>query len=217
METFADAVEQLTSAQAGGFDFEATQAEKLIHEGINRLAARSQWIRAIMELGTTVADQANYELPERIVRLYAVMINNIQYGRRDVKTLWDLRSGKVELPYGSEGGVFVESYAEDGKSRKLELFATPDVELAGETINGFAAITPEPLASGDELPFPTQYRRAVVNFAKSIASADIDVDKATANEWREEAEGDAEALRLLANARSGSGPWRIPVAGHRRR
>ncbi len=218
METFDDAVEQLTSAQAGGFDFQTPQAEKLIQEGIKMLAAKSKWIRAQMELGPIVLGQAAYPLPAKIIRLYDVALGGkFEYGRRDIKHLRQLRSGAATLPYGAEGGVYVEAYAEDGKTRTIELFPTPEEGEGGEILEGFAAIIPDDLSGSDELPFPEDYRRAVVNFAKSIASADIDVDLQTAASWAESAAGDAAALALLANARSGSGPWRIPVAGHRRR
>lgn len=219
MQTFADAVEQLTAASAGGFDFggQSGQAEKLIQEAIKRHAARSQWIRAQLELGPIVADTASYSLPAKIVRLWLVTIGDIEYGRRDLRTAHHLGSGSYALTYNSEGGVFFETFAEDGKTRQVELFPTPDEEQAGETLEGFASIVPDDLEAGDELPFPEQYRRAVVNYAKATATADVDVDKATGDAWLAQAENESEALRLYANSRSGSGPWKIPVAGHRRR
>lgn len=217
METFSDAVEQLTSAQAGGFDFRAPQAEKLTQEGIDRLAGKSKWIRAQMQLGPIVAGQAAYSLPAKIVRLYDVAVNDIEYGRRDLKALRHLRSGAASLPYGSSGGVYVEAYAEDGLTRTVELWPPPEEEDTGLELETFSAILPDPLSGTDLLPFPADYRRAILNYAKSIASSDIDVDKATADSWLTDAENEAAALALLANARAGSGPWRIPVAGHRRR
>lgn len=216
MDTFADAVEELTSAQAAGFDVKQARAETVIQEGIRHLAARSHWIKAMLNLGPTVADQAAYTLPERVIRLFEVAINNDPYTRRNIHTLWDLRTGRSTLePGAEEGGVFAEVGSEDGKSKSIELLPTPE---EGEAeITGLASIYPEPLAASDELPFPADHRRAVVDYATGILYEGSDENQATGAFYRERADGTAEALRLFANARSGSGPWKIPVAGHRRR
>lgn len=214
MDTFDDAVEQLTSAQAAGFDLKGNQPANLIQEGIRRLAAKSHWIKAQLELGPTVTEQAAYPLEDKIIRLFDVAIANAPYTRRDIRILWDLRAGRSALA-SEEGGVFAEAFSEDGKTKTIELFPTP--EEGGQPILGLASIYPDPLSGTDELPFPYDHRRGVVDYAKGIAYEDTDENLTSGAYYIERANATAEALRLLGNARTGSGPYKIPVAGHRRR
>lgn len=213
METYADAVEQLTSAQAGGFDFKDEQALKLVVEGARKLAAESHWIKAEPELGPTVAEQAAYELPENVVRLFDLAIDDAPYTRRDVRTGWDVKSGRSVS--AGEGGVFYERFSADGSEKSFELTPAPDE--SGLAIASLCSVYPATVASGDTLPFPFKYRRAIVNYAKAIGYQDIDENQAVAQGYFERADAEAEGLRLFANARTGSGPFKIPVAGHRRR
>ena len=215
MDTFDDAVEQLTSAQAGGFDYSAgsKQPATLIQEGIAALAADSHWIKAQPNLGPTVADQAEYVLAEKIVKLFALEIANAPYQRRDVRELWDLRAGRDQI-IGSEGGVFAETFAEDGKTKSFALLPVPTED--GLEIIGLASITPDPLSGTDPLPFPPKYRRAILDYAKSIAYEDLDENVNAGATYLARAERRAEQLFLFANSRTGSGPWKIPIAGKHR-
>ncbi len=213
METLADVVAELTGPEAAGFDVSSVRAETIAQRAVKSLAAASHWIKAELELGPTVAGSANYSLPEKIVRLFDMAIENSPYGRRDIAVLWDLRSGRSQLG-GEEGGVFAERFSADGKSKSFDIYPTPESALP---VLGLASIVPDDLAAGDTLPFPEQYRGALLDFARVELYEQTEENKALAESYEKRALSRAEGLYLLANARTGRGPWKIPVAGHRRR
>lgn len=211
METFQDAVTQLQSAEAGGFDFGAAQAAALLNEGVRRFAAASEWIKAELDLGATIAAQESYALPDRVVKLKGLAIAGAPYARTDVLGLWNLKqAGRVP---GGAAGVYTERFSDDGKIKSFSLWPIPDAsDLA---IAGLAVITPDDLSGEDQLPFPPEYNRGPLDFAKGIAYEDLDENPQSGTYFRERAEQLAERLRLEGNSRSGSGPFQIPVMGHR--
>jgi hypothetical protein len=216
VETVADVVTQLTSAQAHGFDVKEGQAEIEVQAAVKRVAAASQWIKAQLELGPTISGQSSYVLPDTVVRLFDLIVGeNTPYGRRDLRTLWDLRAGRSELLAGEEGGIFAESFSADGKTKSFEVFPAP--EESDVLIQGLASIVPADLGPADPIPFPQQYRSAVLDFAVAALYEKADENPQQASAYEGRALKTAESLYLLGNARAGSGPWKIPVAGHRRR
>jgi len=217
VETLADVVEQLTSAQAAGFDVKEAQAIKLAQEAVKRVAAVSQWIKAELVLGPTVVGQPGYTIPDRVIKLLELTVGeNNPYVRKSIEDLWDLRAGRAELVNTNMSpGVFAERFAVDGSTKSFDLFPTP--EEAGVPITGLASIVPEDLALAAELPFPAQHRGAVLDLATAAAYERTDENPAQAAGYEKRGLETAQSLYLLGNARTGSGPYKIPVAGHRRR
>lgn len=215
MDTIADVVEEITSAKGAGFDVGDVKAERVAQRAVKRLAAASHWIKAELELGPTAAGQPNYLLPDKVVRLFALAVGaNTPYGRRDIRVLWDVRAGREEL-VGEEGGIFAERFDASGTVKSFDIFPTP--EEGGLAILGLASIVPADLLPGQILPFPEQHRGAILDFARAELYEQTDENKAMSESYERRALSTGEGLFLLANARTGSGPWRIPVAGHRRR
>lgn len=214
METFQEAVTQLQSAEAGGFDVSPAQAAALLNEGVRRFAARSEWIKAEVNLGPTVADQEGYDLPGHVVKLRGLSVAGFPYARTDVLALWNFKqSGR--LPRDTSG-VFAERFDDTGKIKTFSLFPVPSE--GGLAISGLAVITPATdLSAADPLPFPPEYNRGVVDYAKGIAYEDLDENPQSGTYFISRADARADELRLEANSRSGAGPIRIPVAGLRRR
>jgi hypothetical protein len=217
VETLGDVVEQLTSAQAAGFDIKETQAIKLANEGVKRVAAASQWIKAELALGVTVAGSANYVIPEKVIRVIALTVGeDLPYTRKSIEDLWDLRAGRAQLVNTeAEPGVFAERFSADGLTKSFDVFPTP--EEAGLPVTGLCSIVPDDLALADTLPFPAQHRGAVLDLSTAAAYERTDENLAQAAPYEKRGLGIAESLFLLGNARTGSGPYKIPVAGHRRR
>lgn len=212
METLADAIAQLEGPEASGFKFTGPQATLLLNEGVKRLAADSEWIRAEISLGPTVAEQELYELPGKVVRLREVDVAGYPYQREDYEILRNLKLGRLHLTRPNEGGVFAERFGEDGISKLFSLWLPPtDGELP---IIGYASITPEDLKESDTLPFPVQFRRTVLDYAKGIAYEDVDENPKSGNYFLERAQAEAVKLGRLANSRTGKGPHKARVAGH---
>lgn len=217
METIADVVEEITSAEGAGFDVSTAKAERTAQDAVKRLAAASQWIKAELELGPTVVGQAGYSLPDKIVRLLKVAVGeNMPYQRKEIEELWDLRSGRDQLVDPAvAGGVFAERFAADGTTKSFDVFPTP--EEAGLPITGLASIVPDDLVAGVTLPFPSQYRGAILDFGRAILYEQTDENIQQAAYYEKRAVSTAEGLYLLGNSRSGSGPHKARVAGHARR
>lgn len=213
METVGDVVAQLRSAQAHGFDVTVPQAELEVQAAIKRVAAISQWLKAELELGPTVAGQAVYPLADTVIRLYDLLVGeNNPYKRYDVRSLWDVKGGRAELR--GEGGIYAERFAADGKSKSLEIYPAPE---EATSLMGLASIVPADLLPSDTLPFPEEHREAVLDFAVAKLYEKTDENPGQASGYEGRAKATAESLFLLGNARTGSGPHKIHVAGHRRR
>lgn len=217
MQTLGDVVEQLTSAQAAGFDIKESQALKLGNEAVKRVAAASQWIKAEVSFGATVAGTPSFVVPDKVIRLIALTIGENQpYTRKSIEQLWDLRAGRSQLVNTeNEPGVFAERFSEDGQTKSFDVFPTP--EEAGLPVSGLCSIVPDDLVATDVLPFPPQHRGAVLDLATAAAYERTDENLAQAAPYEKRGLAIAESLFLLGNARTGSGPYKIPVAGHRRR
>jgi len=210
--TFGDALAQLQGAEAGGFSFSATQAASLLNEGVKRFAARSEWIKAEVDLGPTVANQEAYALPANCVKLKGLEVGSVVYIAVDLLSLWQYK--QQGLP-GNINGVYAERFSEDGKIKSFSVYPVPDV--AGEPISGLAVITPEDLEAADNLPFPAEYNRGPVDYAKGIAYEDVDENPDSGTYFIKRADERADELRLEAQSRTGSGPYKIPVATARLR
>jgi len=147
-----------------------------------------------------------------VVKLRGLTVAGVPYTAVDVQTIWQYKlSG---LP-GTIDGAFAERYNEDGKIKAFSLLPIP--EEAGLAIVGLAAITPGELEDEDELPFPLEYRRGCVDYAKGIAYEDVDENPESGQYFTSRAAALADELREKGNSRIGSGPYRIPVASARRR
>lgn len=212
MLTFADALAQLQGAEAGGFNFSATQAASLLNEGVKRFASRSEWIKAEVSLGPTVAGQEAYELPANVVKLRGLEVSGTAYVAVDLLTLWQYK--QQGLPINVDG-AYAERFSEDGKIKSFSIYPVPDT--AGLAIAGLAVITPEDLSGNDPLPFPPEFRRGPLDYAKGIAYEDVDENPDSGTYFIKRADERADELRLDAQSRTGSGPYRIPVATARRR
>lgn len=212
--TFDEAVAQFRGAEAGGFGVSVPQAERILQEAVRRYASRSHWIKAQINLGPTVVDQAEYDLPAHVVDLISLRLSTgWPYTRKSTKVFWELASGDA-VWRSSKGGVFAPVFDTTG-TKKVALHPTPGE--AGLTIEGLAAIYPEnDLAGNDELPFPGDHQRGVLNAAKAVAYEELDENPQQAQYFRDLFQGEAEELRRQGNSRVGSGPTKFAIAGRRR-
>lgn len=181
---------------------------------MKRLASLSEWIRAELELGPTVVGQEEYATPASVVRVRELAVGGVPYGWTDPVTLWEIKMGKRTVVSDWGGGVFADRFSPDGKTAYTALFPVPTAVVP---ITALAAIEPADLAGKDKLPFPAEFRRAIPNFAKAIGYETIDENVQSAAGLMQQATATALELRDKARSRSGSGPWRIPVASLRRR
>jgi hypothetical protein len=179
---------------------------------VKRFAARSEWIKAEINLGPTVVDQELYATPENVVKLIGLRVNGVVYTATDARALWDYK--QQGLPSRIDG-VYAERFNEDGKIKSFSLLPIPDT--ADLAIEGLAVITPADLSGDDQLPFPEEYNRGLLEYAKGIAYEDVDENPESGSYFIQRADARADDLRLEAQSRTGRGPYRIPVATARLR
>jgi len=79
MSTLADLTTDLRGL-AGLKKVTVTEAERLLNEGHRELCVRSEWTRANIALGPTVADQAAYTLPSTVHRPLKVKLDGTNAG-----------------------------------------------------------------------------------------------------------------------------------------
>lgn len=212
MRTFGEAIDQLVGAEASGFDVARTQAARLLQQGVERFASRSEWIKSERDFGPTVAGQEEYELASEIVKVKGLAVAGTPYVAVDVLTIWQY---KIHGLPRRVDGAYAERFNDDGKIRALGLLPIPDVD--GMSIEGLAVLLPNQLEEADELPFPADYRRGPLEYAKGIAYEELDENPEAGAVYLERARGLADELRELSHSRTGSGPAQAPVATARRR
>lgn len=214
MKTLADVVAEVREAEAHGFDFSDAQGLKLARESVDRLAAASEWVRAEIDLGPTVANQADYDVPANVVRAKNVYIGTTPFTEVSYDELKGLEAGRLQPAEGGmNGGVFCERFSEDGTTKSITLFPAP--EEGGQELVALASIEPgDNLELVSNLPFPGDKFRTVVNYAVGIAYATFDENMQAAATYLDKADGEAEGLRRRANSRMGRGPYKARVAGH---
>lgn len=213
METFADAVRQFRSAEAGGFTLGDEQTASLLNEGARRFAARSEHLKAFVSLGVTVVGQAVYELPDNVCRAQDLYVDGVPYSLTDPRTLQEVVIGNRQV-FGV-GGVFAEEASEDGKTKELKIWPVP--EAAGIPLQIWGAVMPAPMEDTDVLPFGVEYNRGIVDFAKGIAYEDVDENAQSGTYFIERANGRAEELKEADKKRLGRNPRKARLASLRTR
>lgn len=214
MKTIANVMADLRDAEAAGFDFSEERAEALAIESCDRLAAVSEWVRAEVNFGPTVANQADYTVPAKVVRARNVYIGTNGYTEASYDELMGLRAGRMFANEGgTDGGVFTERFSEDGSTKQITLYPTPeddDLEIVA-----LCSITPgESMTKASVLPFPADMYRAVVDYGIAIAYESFDENINAGAAYLQRAGDKAEQLRRRANSRMGRGPYKARVAGH---
>lgn len=212
MRTFGEAIDQLVGAEAGGFDVARTQAARLLQQGVERFASRSEWIKGERSFGPTVAGQEEYELPPEVVKVKGLIVAGTPYVAVDVLTIWQYKMSG--LPRRVDG-AYAERFNEDGGIRAIGLLPVPDAD--GLPIEGLAVLLPGELKEEDELPFPVDFRRGPLDYATGLAYEQLDENPEAGAVYLERARGLADELRELGHSRTGSGPVQAPVATARRR
>lgn len=208
METFAEAITQFRSAEAGGFNVSDAQTASLLNEGAKRFAARSEHLRAFLTIGVTVAGQNLYELPAKQVRAKVLYVGNVPWTLVDLLQLKEVEIGRRQLD--GQGGIYAEEASEDGLTKKLRLFPAPEED--GVQLQTWGSILPDTLAGADVLPFGVEYNRGIVDFAKAIAYEDLDENVQGGASFLERANGRADELKEADKRRLGRNPRRAQVA-----
>lgn len=142
---FDEMVTRLTSQ----YDVTQAQAVAFVNERLARLVSESEFMMVSKSLGTTTANQSNYQLAADLVDLSAIKIVNgadvsLYYGV-SLDDLWRGDAGR-----GSPTGFAIDYQADGDPEIRLE----PAPETAGLTILGLYAQQPTVLTYGSTATIP---------------------------------------------------------------
>jgi hypothetical protein len=198
--------------QQGGFDTDASNTptatvESWINEKYRELVARSLWRKILVDLGPTVANQAQYAIDADIVDIRALRLDS---GRRwlrvSTEQLFDLQSDDAWLSRAE--GAYAPNFEADGDA-VVELWPVPDT--AGQAINTLSAVYPADLTGADVPKVPVDFHEAIVSGAIGLGLLRIEENAAAAAPYDLLFEAAVSRLTRRANSRVGSGPTQARV------
>ncbi len=203
-------------AGEGGFDVSAAMLGGWVNEVHGKAVAESQWQTESLSLGVTVADQAVYSVPDRVVDVRSIYLNDgseagqpSQWTRVSVEDLWDLNAGRRGLKWS--GGVFAPSFSSVGV-QGIELYPPPIT--AGVPITALAACLPATMVSGMSPVIPADMHGDLKDGAIALGLLRIDERPDAAAAFEVKFERMVAKLRRRKNSRIGSGASRMKAKGY---
>lgn len=153
----------LCTRLTGLYDVTTTHAAEVANERLKRMVAEAKSLRAIKEIGTTVADQASYSLDPTVVQIIEAKVvyadGQVNYkGEVNISTLWDIDSGEAQVT-NSDGYPYWVAIEPDSDSSmttaSFRLYPAPAED--GLEITGLVALRPATITYGSAtaLPIPT--------------------------------------------------------------
>lgn len=186
-----------------------------LNDALRTLVAESQWIKALVELGPTAADEPLYLLPENVLDVREVIVDGKPFGRVGAQEVF---AARAYGGYVSDGwGVFAPGYNAAGQA-VVELFPTPSE--AGLAVKALAVISAVAMSANSDSPsvpedfHPALKAKAIATGLRLIYERHDDADR-----WEREFDdpqsgrGAVQRLKRRANSRVGSGPIRVRIVG----
>lgn len=164
-DTFGDLRDSLD--ELAGLDLTDAQRDALLNEGHRELATRSEWYRAEIELGPTVADQEDYALPADLHRILNLSVAGLRFEPSDRLTVDRLRDSTLYLNPMLDGVWWLSWSA--ANARQVSLYPAPagGLEISALVIERPALMS----ADADEPVVPSEYRQAIADYASGQAFA----------------------------------------------
>lgn len=184
------------------------QVDQWINERYKEAVARSEWRRAIINLGPTVAGTASYTLPTNVVRILAgLQIGTAEYHPIGQSDLWGAQSGRLHIT-----PAWRLSYTSTG-TRQIILDDPPDT--SGDAINALVALLPDTLTANDSPIFPEDLHPGLVDGAAATGLSRY-AEQRSAAEWHEARfrEMIQELKRRASTMGQPTGPVQVGVFGY---
>lgn len=165
-------------------------------------------MKAVTEIGPTVADQATYDLPLSYYRALKLAVAGQPYTMADSAMVDEITFGNASLRVG---GFFYESFDDSG-TEQIALYPTPT--SAGDPITLKFVMAPPVLENPGDTPVVDESsHRAIVDYAASKAFASLEDNPDLRGFYEDEFEKAVSQLRHLRRSRTGRGPRTIRIAG----
>lgn len=196
-------VAEMTARLQAMFDVTTATAEAYINERHRRMVTDAMWRAATSTVATTVADQANYDLPGNVVDVKRIRIDHPSDGVQifdpvGIEQLWEIDRGQATLT--GIGGVFAEDWTSSG-TVQVRLYPAPDT--GGLTIKALTALLPGDLASGDSPIVPTEFHPAILDGAIADSYREQESNPGAAERHEQLFLEGVERLRKRKNTRVG--------------
>jgi hypothetical protein len=190
------------------FDEPDATIDQIANEKHKQLVALSGWDTRITNLGTTVTDQGEYDVPSGIADLAKLRVDSTPYKQVGLDQIWDLRNGDAFL--SGAGGVFAPNYKADG-TQQVSIYPTPDED--GLTIDALVTFVPATLGASDYPIVPEDVQPAIADGVVAELWRLRSENAQEAAEFENRFQGAIELLRRRKNSRIGTGPVQIGVKG----
>lgn len=188
-----------------GIDADDATVRGWILDRIRRMIAAAQSRRELVAMATTTVGDATYPVPDDIVDIRTLWVDNSRYARQSIEEVVELQQGRAQL-HGADG-AWAPQYGGDA-SEGVTIWPTPD--RSGDAIEALAAVLPPDTADGAEPPIPEDLQHGVWEGAIADGLSLMDEDPAAA-EWEARFLSAVEQLMQRHTSKYGSGPGQIRV------
>jgi hypothetical protein len=183
--------------------------DQVLNDKHRQMVVESGWDRRIIQVGTTVVDQAEYDLDAGVVDVIELTVDDGPYTGTDVDSLFRLRKGLSRLT--GSGGVYADFYEADG-TQQLALYPTPDE--AGLAIEALVSWSPTDLTDNDYPVVPRDFHQNIADGTiAELLRQHQDGDPTEAAVLEQRFVEAIEKLRRRRNSRARSGPVQMQVRG----
>ncbi len=165
-DTFGDLRASLDDL--AGLDLDPAQRDALINEGHREIATRSEWYRAEIELGPTVAAQVAYTLPSDVYRVLNLTVGGLRYEPASRTQITRINQDERFLLVD---GLWWQSYSATNV-HQISLYPTPGAAVA---VNALVIERPPLMTLPTDVPVvPEEFRQAIADYAAGIAFASVE-------------------------------------------
>lgn len=201
----------------GGFDTSSSSVSRAtilgwVNDRYLRAVSDAKWRTVELEMGPTVADQAQYAIPTNVVDIRSLQVGTSRpWLRVTTEEMWSLAAGGSTV-YDVEG-AFAPNFEADG-DQVVHLWPTPSE--AGGSIKVLAALIPTALtdSSGSSPSLPEDLQRPIL-VKGGVAEGRSLVDERTdlAAPYEQSYADGVSKLKARKSSRVGSGAWQARVGG----
>lgn len=175
------------------------------------LCVQAKWLKAVVELGPTVAGVATYVLPDNVSEITALQIGGAgEATRLKAEELWTLKAGNGSLD-GWPRQAYAPTFSTDGSQQQVEVWPAP--AEAGVAVQALAVLVPADLTLEASPVVPRDFQDAIVDGAIGLGYLRSDGRADLAAPFEAKFDVAVQRLRRRATTRVGQGPVQIRVVG----
>jgi hypothetical protein len=186
------------------------EVDELLNEGHKELCARSEWLRARVSIGSTVANEADYALPASVYKPLKVYVDGALFSPTDEDEVDGLTQSDGGLTLASRG--LWELTQDAAGAEFVTLYPPPGT--AGLAITSSAVVYPDDLEDdGDPFRVPDDFFIGPVNYAFSKIYGGTEDNTDLAEYYEQKFENTVTRLGQHRRSRRGHGEVRMRIEG----